>query len=286
MKKIVVVVRKPREADERFEIEDSRILVGSGAHCDIRLPIDCAYEHVLITLEADALVARPVLKELTMLVDGERAAERELRPGNVIAVEGSTIEVMAIDEVRETSRKSSPFRHLAIGLATVVSVFAFAIASSAHSMGAALAPPPPEPAPIPKSAACPENDRQLAAELGRQKLAQALDRQQRFRFYASDGPESVRMFTVAGACFAAADDEGNAADARLRAERMQAVIHEQFRVARVRLDRALTDGSAVQALQQIEFMRALLGTRDDTRAYVAWLVVLQSKVEVALANAH
>lgn len=285
MKKIVVCVKKPREREERFEIEDVRVLVGSGAHCDIRLPIDAAYEHVVLTQEGDAVVARPALRELTMLVDGERSTERELSAGNVVTVEGSTIEILSLDEIREESKKSSPLRHVAVGLATLLVVFGFALASSAGTSQTALAPPPPDPAPIPKTALCPETDRALAGELARQKLTQAADRQQRFRFHAGDGPESVRLYTFAGACFAASGDEGAAADARLRGERMQAVIVEQFRVARVRLDRALTDGRAVQALQQIEFMRALLGTREDTRAYVEWLIVLQSKVETALATA-
>lgn len=284
MKRIVVVVRKPREAEERFEIEDMRVLVGSGAHCDIRLPIDAAYEHVLITQEAEAVVARPALRELTMLVDGDRSTERELQPGNVVTVGGSTIEVISLEEIRTSGgKKASPLRHVAVALATVVVVFGFAIASSAGSTSTALAPPPPDPAPIAKNGTCPETDRGLAGELARQKLGQAVDRQQRFRFHPSDGPESVRLFAMASTCFALAGDEANAADARLRAERMQVTIIEQFRVARVRLDRALTDGQAVQALQQIEFMRALLGTRDDTRAYVEWLIVLQSKVEGALA---
>lgn len=285
MKKIVVLVRKPREAEERFEIEDARILVGSGAHCDIRLPIDAAYEHVLVTQEGGSFVARPALQELTMLVDGERAQERELTPGNVLGIEGTSVEVIAIEEVSSGGGKTtSPLRHLALGLATLVVVFGMAIASSASGGASTLAPPPPEPAPIPETA-CPESDPALAGELARQKLTQALDRQQRFRFHAGDGPESVRLFGNASTCFQAAGDKESAADAHLRAERMQAAIAEQFRVARVRLDRALTDGHAVSALHQIEFMRALLGTREDTRAYVAWLIVLQSKVEGALAAA-
>ena len=49
MKALRFLVRYPDGRGEELTIEADRVLIGSGAHCEIRLPVDqAAMEHVLV----------------------------------------------------------------------------------------------------------------------------------------------------------------------------------------------------------------------------------------------
>src|SRR5690606_36033335 len=74
---------------ERMDLECDRLLVGSGAHCDIRLAEeDAAFEHLVISWEGDVMVARVIPDDAISYLDGALFRDAVLSDGSVIALRG------------------------------------------------------------------------------------------------------------------------------------------------------------------------------------------------------
>ena len=92
MKTLTFVVQEPRRTDVVIDVQADRILLGSGAHCDIRLPLEAAaWEHVVVTIENDCVIARVIPTDGAVFFDGEAKRELELRPGVVMRIDSVAV---------------------------------------------------------------------------------------------------------------------------------------------------------------------------------------------------
>ncbi len=271
---------------ERIDVDGDRILIGSGAHCDLRLaPEVASWEHVVITFEGGSAVARVLPKEAHARFDG--TAVHAGRP--VMLADGSRIgigEAMLVYRTRaadgSTKKKKGPSFALLIGLLFVpAALFVAAHARSDNGWG----PPANVPSPLGEVRRdCPAETREQALALAREKQASAQAKRQRWKFHTRDGVESVVLYEQVAACYAAAGDPEDAQQATALAQAMRAGVLQEFQVYRVRLERALQRDDAKVALAQIKFLREMLFTKDIDDEYVRWLTIMQRKLEARVSK--
>src|SRR5438445_544048 len=90
MQACIFTIEHPNGKSEKIELEADRVLIGSGAHCDIRLPPECAtWEHLVITEEEGGMNAFVLPKEdNSATLDGARFRQGRLNDGAIIALGG------------------------------------------------------------------------------------------------------------------------------------------------------------------------------------------------------
>lgn len=268
---------------ERIDVEGERILLGSGAHCDLRLaPEHAAWEHVVLTAEGDGLIARLLARGANATVDGESFREVRLADGSRIRIgEIELVYKVAAGAGAAKKKKMPSFAILLAGLFVPALLFVAAHARSSDGFG----PPDKVPAPLGDvQNQCPAETREQALALAREKDASAQAKRQRWKFHTRDGVEAVILFEVAAACHAAGGDAEGAAASGLLARAMRAGVLQEFQVYRVRLERALERDDARVALAQIKFLREMLFTRDIEDEYVRWLTIMQRKLEAKVSR--
>ena len=268
---------------ERIEVEGDRILLGSGAHCDLRLaPEVAAWEHVVLTAEGEGMVARLLARGASATVDGEPFREARLVEGSRIRIGEIQLVYRLSTAARAGKRRKAPSFALLLAVLFVPAVlFVAAHARSNDAFG----PPDKVPAPLGEVATqCPAETREQALALAREKDAAAQARRQRWKFHTRDGVEAVVLFEVAAACHAAGGDAEGAAGSGLLARAMRAGVLQEFQVYRVRLERALERNDARVALAQIKYLRDMLFTRDIDDEYVRWLTIMQRKLEARVSR--
>lgn len=281
MRTLTFAIREPRRPEQVLDVTEERILVGSGAHCDLRLPVEsAAWEHIVITEEEGDIVARVISASQTTTFDGSAAREATLRVGSTMIVGGVVVELRHVaGEVVVAPKGTSPLAKVMLVGTACIAVLGAVVLGKARAAGReATWPEPPDPLPSPVTA-CPE--KQGATPLAFQKAELARAKRQRFRFYPRDGVEAVVLFETAAACFAATGDSANASDARESARVLAAELREALHVSSVRLERAVVRKDAATALAQTKFQRDLLFGREGADPYLAWLALLQSKLEAA-----
>jgi hypothetical protein len=271
-----------QHADGRVEelvTESSQVLVGSGRHCEIRLPIDEArVEHVLIQVAPAGLRATARAFDPPPKLDEVEFTQAPVRADAVLAI-GKTrivISVAASPEGRahvlRAGGKSNPrvYAYLALGVAGSVAMIA---AHGQHGSGMA------EPAKVPalfeaSAAACPQTAERADA-VAQDRLSLAVAKQERSPFHPEDGVDAVPLYLTAEACFRASGDRGDADEAAASADHLKKQMTEEFRFHRVRLQRSI----ALQQWNAAEHEAGLLLsflTRGGE--YATWLSNLRRKI--------
>ena len=282
MKTLTFVVKEPRLADVVIDVKADRVLLGSGAHCDIRLPLEsAAWEHLVVTIENDCVVARVIPTEATAFFDGEAKREGELLPGVEVRIDSVVVQLRDYAEKDQKVEKKSPLRSLVLFAGLMVAAAALFVLKNAAASG--TPPPPAAPDPMGRTeTVCPE--KQGALPLAHQKLALARSMRERFRFYPHDGVVSVALYQTAAVCFADAHEPARSAQALAEALEVQREVRDDFHASRVRLERALVRKDGHTALAQVKFQREILSGSTQAEAYVTWLALLQSKLETIVAS--
>src|ERR1051326_3984356 len=77
---------------EQLTIEADRVLIGSGAHCEIRLPLDQGrIEHILLEAHPQGLFVRALSFEPPPTINNVPFTQAPLPPGAVLGVTGTQI---------------------------------------------------------------------------------------------------------------------------------------------------------------------------------------------------
>src|SRR3954463_6203409 len=106
---------------EQLNVEAERVLIGSGAHCEIRLPVDQArVEHALVELGPAGIFARALSFEPPPMINNVPFQQAPLPPGAVLGVGGCQIYVEistegpSADGSVQSKKKTSPVMMLAL----------------------------------------------------------------------------------------------------------------------------------------------------------------------------
>src|SRR5689334_24716622 len=90
--------RYPTGQVEQLSIESERVLIGSGAHCEIRLPIDQArVEHILLEVVPQGLFVRALSFEPPPTINNVPFTQAPLAAGAVLGVGAVQVFVEASD---------------------------------------------------------------------------------------------------------------------------------------------------------------------------------------------
>jgi hypothetical protein len=272
-------IRHPDGRHERTSSSAHRVLIGSGAHCDVRLPADqAAFEHVAIERHPTA----------GRLVRGLAVAPA---PGPVATVNGAPLTAVALGaglllRLGHTEIRVAPvMRAIAAGkgagraaslakLAVLGALLgAIGVASRAGAdpdAGPREAPGAPELFAA-ACAACPRADLAEARVVADEARARADGARERSPFDPREARSAVASYELAAACYRLVQSDA-ATDARESARRLREETALEFRARRVRLERLLRTGDHELASQDVTFLEAL--TDGQPSDYGQWLATV------------
>jgi hypothetical protein len=274
-----IVVRKPTGGEESLFAQCDKVVVGSGAHCEVRLPIEAAaVEHVELTISSGRVYARARAFEPPTTIGGSPFVQGFVDPGVEIGI-GALRILASVAEgggpatTAGTAKKKSGTMRLAImgAFGLLLLLLLQQQTESAPSATASSAPAPPLWGPPP--AACPQNAPPQALALAEEKMRIAEGKRERRPFHVQDGVAAVPLFELASVCFATAGDEAMASTARQAAADLRARVNEDYHAHQVRLEHALNVKDAPTVLHEATALRAL--TEGLAGPYVSWLAVVE-----------
>ena len=266
-----------RYADGRKEIthvDGERALIGNGAHCDIRLPLDqAAQEHVAVEVIGGTVRLETKAFEPAATVNGMPFTNMPITPDVPLKI-GSTRIFIALGDagfegavVQKKAEQTSPLMKV-VAVAVLVAGAYMLMSDDEQPMAAAPAQAPELFAATP-TATCPQGAPDQARAFAQDKFDLAEGKRERSPFAPKDGVEAVQLYDVASACFKVGGDQGRAAEAATDAKQLRASITQDFRARRVRLEHLLAVGDFQLAKNDVKVLRAL--TEGKQGKYVDWL---------------
>lgn len=263
-----------------LSMEAERVLIGSGAHCEIRLPVDQArVEHVLIELGPAGIFVRALNFDPPPTINNIPFQQAPLPPGAILGVGGCQIQVElaegAVGTVGGPKKKTSPMMYIA--MAIIVPVGMYTILAEDPVEGQKASPkqaPELWQAPV---ASCPYSGGQALA-FAREKMAVADAKRERRPFHVQDGVQAVPTYEAAAVCFRAGGDTASGTLAEESAKFLRRDITDDFRTRRVRLDHALVVEDFVSAQKEVRVL--LQFTEGKSGDYVTWLSTLDRKLKL------
>jgi hypothetical protein len=267
-----------RYADGRKEVtqvDGERALIGNGAHCDIRLPLDqAAHEHVAVEVIGGTVRLETKAFEPPATVNGMPFTNMPITPDVPLKI-GSTRVFIALGDaafdggpvVQKKTEQTSPLMKVLAVFVLVAGAYML-LSDDAPQMAAAPAEAP-ELFPATATVTCPQSAPDQARAFAADKFDVAEGKRERSPFAPNDGVEAVQLYDLASACFKLGGDQARAAEAATDAKQLRASITQDFRARRVRLEHLLAVGDLDLARNDVKVLRAL--TEGKQGKYVEWL---------------
>lgn len=270
---------------EQLSIEGDGVLIGSAAHCEIRLPVDQARpEHVMIQVVPQGVYVRAVSFEPPPTLNEMPFSQAELQSGSTLGVGQCQIFVEFANPA--AGEKGGAQKKKGLSPLTLVALL---VILPAGYVVLTTDPAPDRPAPPPREVpglwaapieTCPYTGLQALA-LAREKIAVADAKRERRPFRVQDGVQAVPLYELASACFRTGGDGPSAALATDSAKFLRHDIVEDFRLRRVRLEHDLAIQDYLAAQREVRTLLQFVDGRSGE--YVTWLVDLERKLKRAVA---
>jgi hypothetical protein len=276
-------IRHPDGRTDELRIEGERALIGSGAHCEIRLPLDqAAVEHVAIQLTPAGVFADARSFQPPPTLNGSPFQRTQILPGSVLGVGYTQITVSVLevaggaDAAKAKEQKTSP---LTLLMALIVMPLALYIIFQ-DPPGDTVGRAPREIPELwgPPTAACPQHAPEAAMAKGVEDFTKAASKQERRPFYIPDGVQAVPLYEEASACFQTAGDPNQSKRSAALAAKLRTDIAEDFRTHRVRLEHALATKRYETAQREVRVLLAFLQGKEGD--YVEYLSALERKLRL------
>jgi hypothetical protein len=269
---------------EQLELQTDRALVGSGAHCDVRLaPDEAAVEQLVVESRDDEVFVRVYSFDPPCRLNGAPFLEGRLSPDSLIEFGPVALRV----ELTELSQGVKPAQQAAAGTHPAIQALALvglalgfyfvlnrmpppeSALSSAEQPPALFAEQPRE---------CPHSDLEAARSLAEQDHLDADNRRERSPFYPRDGLLAVPLYERAAACYARVGEAAAASEARTAAAALRTRMSDEFHVRQVRIERFIAQ-EKLDALRR-EVLLAAEFVEDKSHPYAHWLSALGREAEV------
>lgn len=275
-----------RHAEGRTEsllLDADRVLIGTGAHCEIRLPLDQgAVEHVALEVAGGIVRAQARAFEPQATINGVPFMEAQLAPDGVLVIGRTEFRVApaAAGEgeqvVKKAAQKTSPLTYLLVLIALPLAGYVI-LADDSSDAQAKAAPVAPELWGPPETK-CPQSDPAKALAFARDKRGVAEGKRERRPFHVQDGVGAVPIFETTAACLRLAGDSEGADDSTAAAQALRRQVAEDYRTHRVRLDHALSVDDWKTAQHEVRMLLAFTdGKQGD---YVTWLSILDRRLRL------
>jgi hypothetical protein len=275
MENLSFEIRHADGRNERTAAQGARIVIGSGAHCDVRLSADqAAFEHVAIEDEPAGPLARGLA---ATTIDGAPLTAQLLGPSVVLAI-GAT-EVIVTRTMHVVVAKKSALGPAMIGKLLVIGVLLGGIVKvSSMSTEESMASPPPMPELFAKTpATCPRTDLAEARAVADDQRANGDGARDRSPFDPRESRAAIKSYEIAAACYRLAHSVEASEDTAQSARRMREETLLDFRARRVRLERLLLVNDYELAAQDVAVLSAL--TEGQQGEYPRWLAAVAREIK-------
>jgi hypothetical protein len=276
-------IRHPDGRVEELKIEGDRALIGSGAHCEIRLPVDqAAIEHVFIQASPAGVFAEARSFQPAPTINGGQFTRTQIVPGSVLAIGYVQIGVTLVDTIgqaAQTAAKENKVSPMTLLMAAVIAPLGLYVIYKGGDDGGTAPPPQAVPElwaePI---TSCSEQGGDQALSIAEDKFDLAVAKHERRPFSVQDGVAAVPLYEEAAACFTQANQSAAAKVAGDRAASLRIDVAEDFRTHRVRLEYAISREKWDTAQREV---RVLLNfVEGHQHEYVNWLSALERKLKL------
>jgi hypothetical protein len=255
---------------ETLTVDAERALIGSGAHCEVRLsPYLVSPEHVeVFTSGGQVYLDVRAREDIPAMLNDVPVAAGPWPKGAVLAL-GTTRFVVDIVELNQRRRGRSPM-WLLVPIPFAAAAAGILYAGSAGSPQSATPPAPP----LFDGAAqnCTVTSADARPAFAAEKLRLALAKRERGPFSPRDSVEAVPLFETASACFQAAGQIAVAVDAATAATNLRTKLDGEYRVRRVRLEHAVQVADPAAAKRELRVLLPLTAHRPGP--YQDWLMWL------------
>ena len=281
-------IRYPDGRNEQLVVDSDRVLIGSGAHCEIRLPAaESAIEHVLVTFlgggvfaTARALSPPPTING-SPFTQAPLLAESTLGVGQVQMMIGVVEVVENANVIKKKQERTSPMTYVLAAIAVPLSLYI--IFDDPPNDSANKDKPKEVPALwSTATATCPQRAADQALGLAREKRVLAEGKRERSPFKVQDGVAAVPLFRTASACYRAAEDAGASREMDAAAERLRKSLEEDYRAHQMRLEHAIEVRDLRTAQREVKVLLAML--QGQTGPYVVWLSNLDRRLALKLGK--
>jgi hypothetical protein len=280
-------IRHPNGQVEHLNVEGERVLIGSGAHCEIRLPIDQAsVEAVLVQRGSGGVYAQALSFEPPPTINNAPFSQAPLQPESALGVGQVQIYVTISDAaggeavIAKKQSKTSPMTLVLVAICALGAAYYFLLQDEDKG-------PSAQPTQVPDLwdapvAACPQTAPEQAMARARESAAVADARRERRPFHVQDGVAAVPLYEVASVCFRQGGDQGAAAESANRSAALRAEMQQDFRTHRVRLDHLLSVKDWVSARREVRTLLAYMEGKSGD--YVTWLSNLDRNLKLKVGR--
>lgn len=258
-----------------LDVQSDRALIGSGAHCDVRLaPDEAAVEQLTVETIDEGVYAKTVAIGRPCLLNGAPFLEGRVPPTAMLELGPVVICVKYApregeEKKKKANKSATPASVQALALVGLAVGFYYVLGNNANGTllsGFGVVTPPTlsvvaEP--------CPQADPVAARSIADESLVAAEMKRERAPFYPSDGLSAVRLFRRAASCLRSADAEPLAHEAEEAADRLLQKLADELHVRHVRLERMLAEQKFAEAKREGTLIAQFIA--DPTNAYSQWL---------------
>lgn len=267
---------------EVVTVEAERALIGSGAHCEIRLPIDQAQvEHILVQVGTGGIFVQALSFEPSPTIASVPFTQAPLPPDAVLGVNATQMLVALVDAGVGTGRKENKTNPMIViaGLAGIgLAGYMFL---AADEEGPAVAPQETpalwDPAPITCSRGGVE-----AKTWADERRSLADSKRARRMFHARDGVDAVPLYDEAAACYDKGGDPQTATQMRDLSKDLRKETEDDYKTHRMRLEHARTVGDLETARKEVKVLLEM--TTGKTGPYIEYLNQLDRELRQKLGR--
>jgi hypothetical protein len=281
-------IRHPNGQVEQLNVEGERVLIGSGAHCEIRLPVDqAAVESVLIQRSGQGVYAQALSFDPPPTINNTPFSQAPLQAESGLGIGQVQIFVSLAEAgggaqiVSRQKQKTSPLTLVLAALCALASAYYFLFMDQPEAPS--IAPkeiPELWEAPV---AQCPQPTTEQAVATAQKEEGIGDARRERRPFHVQDGVSAVPHYELASVCFRAGGDQASATESSNEAAALRSEVQQDFRTHRVRLDHLLQIQDWVSARKEVRvLLQYMEGKQGD---YVTWLSNLDRKLKLKVGRA-
>ena len=280
-------IRQPSGQIDQLLIESERVLIGSGAHCEIRLPLDqAAVEHAVIHVGPAGVFVQALSFQPPPTVNNVPFTQGPLPADAVLGIGQFQLTVALTSEQFQTGailqkkkQGASPISVVSLLLILAGGYYLFfstppETATSTPHEAPELWGPPIE--------ACPQRAPQQAMALARERQAVADSKRERRPFHVQDGIGAVPLYELAAACYKVAGDRAASTETASAAAALRREVADDYRTHRVRLEHAVAIEDLPSARREVRIL--LQFTEGKQGDYVSWLSNLDRKLKLKLGR--
>ncbi|HVH48140.1 MAG TPA: FHA domain-containing protein [Labilithrix sp.] len=279
MEELHFTIQHPDGRLERSIVQSPRTLIGSGAHCDVRLsPDQASFEHVVIETTPNGARVQHLTASPQATLDGAPFAVAPLGHSALLRLGMTTLTIERT--IAPANAKRERVGAGAIAKLALLGVLICAVAVVAKLPKPEVGPPPST---LPDvfasgSTECPRVDAAEARAVAEESLALADGARERSPFQPREAIAAVKAYELAAACFRSAGNASRAEELIAVARDLEEDTRIELRARRVRLERMLQVQDSEIARQDVVVLRAL--THGQHGDYVTWLAKIEQELKV------